>query len=380
MPSPVTIDVDALVQPLSDDRPSGDWLPDVHAAIEQARRSDDNLPQGDWRRETKVADWHGVIKIATEALASGTKDLKTAGFLLEALVKVHGLAGLRDGLRLLRELQERFWDSLHPEIEDGDLEGRAAPIEWLNSKLPGVVKEAAATRSRDGAAYSLLQWEESRAVENLGRQNPEAREQAIAEGKLSGEQFDKAVAATPRAFYEGLLEDLEAAWDEWRALDRVIDEKFGRDAPSLVEVRKCLEQWRDVVEPIAKRKREAEPDRSPVGHAARPSPAADAARAAGTPRLSRAAPGAGVQDPMGGGVPLEPVDRQDALNRLGAVAAFFRRTEPHSPVAYLVDRAVQWGAMPLEEWLRDVIHDEAVLARIRETLGLKEQPVSEGGS
>ena len=51
---------------------------------------------------------------------------------------------------------------------------------------------------------------------------------------------------------------------------------------------------------------------------------------------------------------------------------FFRRTEPHSPVSYLVQRAVQWGHMPLENWLRDVIKDEAVLANLRDTLGLKE--------
>lgn len=72
-------------------------------------------------------------------------------------------------------------------------------------------------------------------------------------------------------------------------------------------------------------------------------------------------------------VPFAPQDRSDALNRLAAVADFFRQTEPHSPVSYLVQRAVQWGQMPLEDWLRDVISDDAVLTRVRETLGLKDQ-------
>src|SRR5712691_11018820 len=117
MPSAATVDLSALVTPISNDRPAGDWVPNVHAEIEQARRSDDDLPQGDWKRETKVADWRGVIKIATDALTTRTKDVKTAAFLVEALVKQHGLAGLRDGLQLLTELHERFWDSLHPQIE-----------------------------------------------------------------------------------------------------------------------------------------------------------------------------------------------------------------------------------------------------------------------
>jgi len=71
-------------------------------------------------------------------------------------------------------------------------------------------------------------------------------------------------------------------------------------------------------------------------------------------------------------MPLMPQDRADALCRLAAVAEYFRKTEPHSPVAYLVQRAVRWGEMPLEEWLREVIHDESVLGQLRETLGLKE--------
>ena len=56
--------------------------------------------------------------------------------------------------------------------------------------------------------------------------------------------------------------------------------------------------------------------------------------------------------------------------RLATIAQFFQRTEPHSPVAYLVQRAVRWGEMPLENWLDEVIPDPNVLNALRETLGL----------
>jgi type VI secretion system protein ImpA len=72
------------------------------------------------------------------------------------------------------------------------------------------------------------------------------------------------------------------------------------------------------------------------------------------------------------GVPLAPQDRADALQRLQAVAAYFRHYEPHSPVSYLVQRAIYWAELPLEEWLRHVIHDGTMLESIRETLGLKD--------
>jgi type VI secretion system protein ImpA len=62
-------------------------------------------------------------------------------------------------------------------------------------------------------------------------------------------------------------------------------------------------------------------------------------------------------------------NRQDALKRLTDIAEFFRKTEPHSPISYVLQRAVKWGNMPLELWLQDVIKDETVIYNIRQTLG-----------
>ena len=82
----------------------------------------------------------------------------------------------------------------------------------------------------------------------------------------------------------------------------------------------------------------------------------------------------GVASSDGGGG-IEPMDRQDALRRLVAIGDFFRRTEPHTPISFLVQRAVRWGNMPFGSWLQEVIHDQAVLAHVRETLGIQEGDV-----
>src|SRR5881398_2441256 len=62
--------------------------------------------------------------------------------------------------------------------------------------------------------------------------------------------------------------------------------------------------------------------------------------------------------------------RSEALRQLAEVAQYFQRTEPHSSVAYLVQRAIKWGHMPLEVWLEDVIKDGATLGHLKETLGI----------
>jgi type VI secretion system protein ImpA len=351
MSSAETVDFESLLAPIPGDKPSGESIryAGPYDAIEDARRADDALTQGDWQRDTKVSDWRRVIELASDALSKRSKDIQVAAWMVEALVRLHGFAGLRDGCRLVRELSERFWDSLYPEVEGDDLDSRAGPIEWMNQRLPEAVRFVPIAQSSRGDKYGWWYWEESRAVDNLGRTNPEARNTALADGKISGEDFDKAVASLPRAHYEKLFLDLSEGSEQLRTLAAEIDTRFGRNAPSLVAVKQAVDDCRGLVETIVKRKRELEPDAMSNETEAGPD-------ASSAPRRG----GAGLGD------------RATALQQLAEVAAFFRRTEPHSPVSYLVQRAVQWGHMPLESWLRDVIKDEAVLANLRDTLGLKE--------
>lgn len=75
--------------------------------------------------------------------------------------------------------------------------------------------------------------------------------------------------------------------------------------------------------------------------------------------------------------PAGPVgSRADAIRRLQEVADFLRRTEPHSPVSYLVQRAVKWGNMPLEDVIKELVKDSGAREAIFETLGVV-KPTSE---
>jgi len=60
-------------------------------------------------RDTKAADWRRVVELARGAFQAAAKTSRFAAWLAEALVQLHGFAGLRDGCRLLRELIDRFW-------------------------------------------------------------------------------------------------------------------------------------------------------------------------------------------------------------------------------------------------------------------------------
>src|SRR5947207_8308354 len=128
------IKIEALLEPIAGDNPAGENLQyaGLHDEIREARYSEDNLEQGDWKREIKSADWQQVASLATEALATRTKDLQVCAWLAEALVKLYGFTGLYDGLKLMRGLNEQFWENLYPEIDKGDLEARANSLAWMD--------------------------------------------------------------------------------------------------------------------------------------------------------------------------------------------------------------------------------------------------------
>jgi type VI secretion system protein ImpA len=326
----------------------------------------------------KVADWPAVIEQAAEVLGARSKDLQVAAWLLEALVKRHGFAGLRDGLHLLWELQERFWSSLYPEIEDGDLEARVLLLEWVNNDLPVSIRAVPVVQTRDGQNYSWWHWEESRVVDNLGRQDPEAMAAALADGKLTGEQFDKAVEATSLAYYQTLIEDLHQSWEEYERLDQVVDEKFGREAPSLVGVKKAIEDCRTLLDDIGKKKGGFVPAAPPVVPEAQPVESTGDPLVPGTgapmPQAAWGTPEPSVYSGAAVSMPLELQSRADALRQLEALAAYFHRTEPLSPIPYLIQRAVRWGKMPsLKEWLQEMSQNNVeVLNHFLETLGLQD--------
>ncbi len=358
---PPVIDFEALLQPISEEKPSGENLRFSHLydEIKEARRADDELPLGQWQTELKTADYRKVIALAASALASQTKDLQIAAWLSEALVKEHGFTGLRDSLKLMGGLQDKFWETLYPEIDEGDMEGRANAVAWMDTNAAFAVKGAAITSE----GYGFAGFEDSKRYDipdNLDTLDSaeaaryrELQAEADAKNKVTASRWQKAKAASRRAFYEELRERLEECWAEFNELNRVIEEKFDRNqAPGLNNLKKALDEIQTLVKKLLEEKRAEEPDAIEE--------TADAAQTEET-----GTGGAIAVAGSGGAIRT----RQDALKRLEELAEYFRKNEPQSPVAYLIQRAVKWGNMPFENWLQDVIKDETVLFQLRQTLG-----------
>jgi type VI secretion system protein ImpA len=333
---------DNLLNPIAGNNPGGKNLryDPVYDKIKEARREEDEgIPQGDWETEVKVADPVLVTKLATEALANKSKDLQIGAWLAEACLRREGLPGLIEGLNLLKAMIETFWDNLYPEVEDGDLELRAAPLDWIGSYFASLVHKLPLTRE----GYDFYKYKESRTVptEQQAADNEAKmtqRSEALRDGKLAPEAFDDDLKGTPKQFYKDLAAGFESVLESLQAMNEVCDAKFGKDAPSFGKLRAALEEVQVLNKGFLKKKLELEPDEgggeeeAPAEEAAAEGAEAGGEEAAARPRKGKA-------------VSAEPVDKDDAISRVVVAANFWRAQEPANPAPYLMLRGMRWGEL-----------------------------------
>ncbi len=322
-----------LLNPIPGTDPAGIDLryDPVYDKIKEARLQDDDAPQGDWQRERKTADFGLVAKLAGDALASRSKDLQLAAWLTEAQLHREGFPGLLAGLTLIRTLLLDFWDGLHPPLEEGDPELRAAPLAWIGYSLASVVRTVPLNRS----GHDFFKYKESRTVgyEADASTDQKVRQQAIADGKLTAEDFDKGFEATPKTWYKGVAADLNGCLEALETLDALSRERFGEASPNFAKLQEALAEVQRVVRQLLAKKLELDPD-PPEPEAPRAPDGGDASTAGST------APQEGADRQM---TTTEAVDRADATARVVAAARFLRRTEPRNPASYLLLRGFRWG-------------------------------------
>jgi type VI secretion system protein ImpA len=380
-------DTTLFLQPVPGESPCGQDMvfSSEFDLIREARRYDEpGLEQGDWVIDLKEADWALVARTCETLLRDQTKDIRVAAWLAEAWAKRDGFGGLRDGFMLIEGLCRVYWNGLHPLPDDGDVQQRVGNLAWLISRSRQLVGELPLTSS-EGGKFGAGVWEGAMQLANAIKRAPQDASE-LARGKVSLEQFDAARRDTPTAFYSALMADVEGCTQAVDNLDRQLNELLGDEGPSFSALRESLREAADLAGRFA---RDAGLLVREESHAA---PANEPAPAAGRNPAERLEPTMPAFDPSGtagavagaesvqatGAVRGPIQNREQALSQLREVAAFFRRTEPHSPVAYLADKAAGWGEMSLHLWLRTVMKNGQSLADLEEMLGVPKTGGEEG--
>ncbi len=366
------LDVEALLAPLGSGEGAGedlrtDYSPTslyqrIRTQRNDARAGERALDGGDPDADPAAvqANWREVKKLGIESLSGKVKDFEIASWLTEALVRIDGLAGLTDGAEVLAGLCNQYWENGFPRLDDEDgIDGRGAPLGGLSGEgadgtVMAPIRRFQLFRRADGSPCDLFLWQ--RAEETAMIADETRREARYKQGvpQMDALQNEaRADVAVLRA--SGVA--ARAALAAWTAMDGAITARFGGDAPSTRRVSEALSAIIAIADKIA-----GPPAEATAGEAAEEEGAAPGGEAAG---------GAVGGAPAGGGGPRPMRTREDAIKQLEEIAAFFRKTEPHSPLAFTLDDAVRRARMPLPELLAEVLPDEAARKAMLTSLGIR---------
>lgn len=351
-----SLDLPLLLAPIDPSAPAGASLraSAVYRGIELARSADDaSLPMGQMPHELKRADWPAVQRMCVEALCHQTKDLQLAVWLLEALMQQRGLAGIAPGLRFVAALLDAFWEGLHP----ADHSHRANLLRWVNRRLLLTLKLIPLS----GDTESAYAWADLELAQRVAQQaTPERKsDDDGADGDADLQALHKRLAATPAPVCRERLASLGQALQAVAELNGLIDRRFDDDAPSLGSFARTLESIQGWFAGELRRRGlplSSEPP-APAMPAATPGPV--------TPHT-----------PAAVAAPQPVVDAQDARGQayamLASASEILLRIEPHSPVPYIVQRAVAWGSLNTAELYRELFLRTGGQINIFELLGLQD--------
>lgn len=339
--------LDQLLEPIEGDSPVGEFLKGngVYGAIKDARNADDpNLPMGDWQHNLKIADWELVSHISVDALTHKSKDLQIGVWFLESQVNLHGFAGLAPALLFLIEMTDKFWSDLYPQIDEGDLDYRTNLIAWLNDKLQPVIRQLPITQAQGRDQYCWADWEMALQHEHLTEKELNKLSHFV-----SSQQITQSMLSTPIDFYRQLYQDTTDGILMLERFSAVLDQLCQEQAPSLTGITDLIQEIRATTAAQVQHKglfaAPAEPDEDTI------------------------ADQTGQPPPAGGG--NKPISsRELAYAQLAEAAEYLMQEDAHSPVPYLVFKAIEWGKLNTADLYQELFIQYQGQLNIFEILGL----------
>lgn len=296
------MEIEDLIQPISEDAPSGVDFDDDHQLSYEAGNLETMVegeidPKDGQRLKPK---WAQIQKKGLELSKRG-KNLRVAAILTEGGCVTEGFFGLRDGLRLIREWTERYWDSLHPMYD------RQPLLQSLNREqvLMKAILGAVYAPKDPGDDFDFGEF--LQAWDGPGEEPTDSRL-----SRLATEMFSKLTPENRGANLVAIDEALEHA----KAIENCFDNRYGTDdSIDLSEMRTMLARSMQIIESYSSGG-ESEFEESP---------ASSTGGESSSPAAASARPGA--------------MTRTSAIAMLDQVIRFFETTEPSSPVPYLLTRA-----------------------------------------
>lgn len=366
----MSLEIETLLNPISENEICGENLSfsnEFHD-IKKAKTQDDPLLDlGDWVSEPKQADWVFVSDMSSKLLIEKTKDIRLLTWLSEAWANLYGYKGIWQGLELSHCMLDQYWSTIHPQIDDGDLDQRLGLLQGLVNQLPILIKKVSVINNQP--YYSLFDYENFLHHQNNRLKHADDSESSEIVNEL--EQFDQAMLNTSKSFQFQNYQDFTQIIVKWENLKQILDQLMQLDAPSFANVNAQLEHINKTLHKIYKadafdHQNNATNQITTTNDLAPAAPLHESSESVAQIMTTQShhsfqpSPQSHLQN------------REQAMKVLQEIVDYFQANEPHSPVSYMLQKTIKWSQMPLHEWLAQVIKNENPLESIQDLLGVQQ--------
>jgi len=296
-------DVEELLAPVAEDNPAGEDL--SYDPERQVIEDSFDTAISEDAGESDV-NWRSVINLILDQSAR-TKDVWLPVYLCRAGARAGSLETVEAGAQYLGGLFERYWDSVHPSLDEYGFQGRKGPCEGLTriGEFIGPLRRMALLRHPRLGEYSGADFERFR---------------------------DNAEAEEDYGLFRAALEDVgeEPLQEVPSRIGNIIDGIRRADAVLTANaVDDTATNFRPTYDALESLQRAV----SHFTSAPAESSQEESDGAAG-PRTDQAASGGSFRGQID--------SRDDVIRALEAVEAYYRRREPGSPVPLVLARARAW--------------------------------------
>lgn len=377
MPTPESIPIEELLAPISEESPTGEALPlydsplePIEDAFKAAKKAERKLrearPNGGRAYDSMgelvsldYPDWETVSELATELLKNTSKDFRAAAWLTEALLRTHGFAGLRDGLKVCHGMTQQYWEDIHPQPDEEDGHGiTVAAFDNLTGESSlAALDEAPITEDAVGR-YSNFDRTMSEKYDELT--DEDMRTAWRENGEVSLSVYLNALDQTSYEFHATLVEDMDEAIDLLYELGSFFRDNCNRNVHGQ-ETNPIISSFREQLESIRNRINTLAEEKKPEG--------AEAGEDQGAESGGEMVESGGA---IGEARPRKAMTRGDAFEALHKIAEFFEKTEPHSPIPYAIRQITRWGNMSLPDLLKELIEDDSIMQNLSKRVGFPE--------
>ncbi|MBF4488778.1 type VI secretion system protein TssA [Psychrobacter sp. N25K4-3-2] len=365
-------DIDTLIAPIDGSHHGvGEDLifdPRIDAIVAARQEDDPLLAQGNWVTELKVADWDFVKNQCAELLSDTSKDMKLALWYVDALSHTNHLAGISHGLSVLQAFNDEYWLTMYPPLdgEEDSMDIRAGLLSWFVKALTDDLKQLSLSDTKVGN-YNYNYYLTARDHDKQRQQNPDSE----TSNQLTLSDYNHAIKTSSETWQQALMSNLNKVTEQWQTLTDQLNDLMGMDAPVFAPVTDLLIALTQHLRPLIPEysdtahsmDQESQADNVDLIDTNEPMMSDSSGQSASTNNISSTSFNPSNRDHQN--------NRRQALKLLAQIQDYFATNEPHSPVTFLLGRAIDWADMPLDQWLTHIIKNEDQLSMLSDMIGIQ---------